>query len=148
MELTPPNSTTVQVLTSTREVQLPFTVTLMDFEVARAAYMERLDQACIDDPESLALTMAMVEHARKVWQVILTDDHLFLQFATGQVLDEDSHFKGAVLTAAGRLGEDVRQFFAANENDWFWDRYELFRDLIVSNRLCLPGADGDANGAG
>lgn len=148
MELTPPNSTTVQVLTSTREVKLPFTVTLMDFEIARTAYLERLDQACIDDPESLTLTMAMVEHARKVWQVILTDDHLFLQFATGQVLDEDSHFKGAVLTAAGRLGEDVRQFFAANEDDWFWDRYELFRDLIVSNRLSLPGADGDANGAG
>lgn len=124
----------VKVLTTRRTVSLPFSVVLKDFQVAKAAYLDNLEQDCINDPESLAMTHEMLEHAEAIWLVLLADEPLFQRFVMGHVLEDELIFSGAVLAAAKRVGDDSVRFFEANGTDLFWDRYEFLRDMISSER--------------
>lgn len=124
----------VHVLTTRRTVSLPFSVVLKDFEVAKAAYLDNLEQDCLNDAESLAMTNEMLDHVAVVWPILLADEPLFQRFVMGHVLEDERIFTGAVLAAAKRVGDELVHFFEANETDLFWDRYEFLRDMISSER--------------
>lgn len=124
----------VKVLTTRRTVSLPFSVVLKDFQVAKAAYLDNLEQDCINDAESLAMTQEMLDHAEAVWLLVVADESLFQRFVMGHVLEDEQIFSGAVLAAAKQVGDDSVRFFEANETDLFWDRYEFLRDMISSER--------------
>lgn len=125
----------VKVLTTRRTVSLPFSVVLKDFEVAKAAYLDNLEQDCIDDAESLALTNEMLDHAKAIWLVLLEDEPLFQRFVMGYVLEDELLFTSSILTAAKLVGDDPVRFFEANASDLFWDRFEFLRGMISSERL-------------
>lgn len=124
----------VQTLTTRRTVNLPFSVVLKDFEVAKLAYLDNLEQDCINDPESLAMTHQMLVYAEPVWQLLLADEPLFQRFVLGHLLEDEQILTGAVLETARRIDEAHVRFFEANATDLFWDRFEFIRDMITSEK--------------
>jgi hypothetical protein len=135
---------TVHVLTTSRVVNLPFTVTLVDFDVASASFLKSLDQDSDDDPDSeqALRDLAMVEHVRNVWQAVLGDERLFQWYVRANFAGDGGHenSRKVLLAAAQRVGEETRQFF---EGEQYWECTELL-DKLVANCVFMTTETGGA----
>lgn len=123
---------TVRVIAQQQTLHLPFTVILRDFQVAKAAYLERLKTDCVDDTDFMRLAMEMLVYAEAIWDVLLSKQPLFQKLILGFVIGDEARFQGAILDAARTISDEAVQFFEANETDLFWERYEFIRELVAS----------------